>query len=107
MSTSLEKGGVTTEVLPQGRIAYAQIPGPRDQDVIKIVKLSQWVTVASVVDGWNLRELATNEPGKVFAAIVAKRFPEIFLYSEATGLKKQATLSAQAMDREMLAVSLS
>lgn len=95
--------GITAEVLPQGRIAYTQIPGPRNQDVIKIVKLSQWVTVASVVDGWNLRELGTNKPGKEFAAIVAKRFPEIFLYSKATGLKKQAMLAAQAMDKEMLA----
>lgn len=103
MSTSPELCGITAEVLPQGRIAYAQIPGPRDQDVIRIVKPAGGITVASVIDGWNLRELGTNEPGKEFAAIVAKRFPEIFLYSKATGLKKQATLAARALDREMQA----
>lgn len=102
MSTSLERGGVTTEVLLQGRIAYAQLPGPRDQDVIKIVKLSQWITVASVVDGWNLRELGTDQPGKEFAASVAERFPEIFLATSLRSLQKTAETTAFTMDREML-----
>lgn len=104
MSTSPDMCGITAEVLPQGRIAYAQIPGPRDQDVIRIVKSAGGITVASVIDGWNLRELGTNEPGKEFAAIVAKRFPEIFLNTKAPTLRKQAKLAAQAMDKEMLAL---
>jgi len=84
-------------------IAYYQAPGPRNQDVVRISKLAPEITVACIVDGWNSKDLGTDEPGRQFATRVAERFPKIFLSYKINNPQKKAKIATEAMDKEMLA----
>lgn len=92
-----------SDVIGSDRIAYAQVPGPRNQDTIRVHKDPNGEGVISVIDGWNNQDLDTDKPGREFASTVAQRFPDVFLRSPLQDPRERAVATACAIDEEMLA----
>lgn len=81
-------------------IAYTQIPGPRNQDVVLIDENVEGVEyVASVVDGFNFRDkIHGNAIGRQASEFVADNFASQFMHAKGKGYIERANYASGALD---------
>jgi hypothetical protein len=92
------------KLLTQFGIAYVEIPGPRNQDVIVIEEHLVGVGyVVSVVDGFNFRDkIHGNAVGRQAATFVAHNFAVQFMHAKGKTYHDRAVHAAEEMDTVFL-----